>query len=128
MITSYFIYFLSRGIFYIFSKRKTDCYDGLLIESIFNEMYVIPEFQRPYSWDSAPCSELFEDIKIFFEVHYDNEEQYYLGNIVLYRDGEKWGVIDEQKRLPIMMLLLSRLKKEDIIIITDGLKNSMKQN
>lgn len=79
------------------------------IESIFNEMYVIPEFQRPYSWDNIPCSELFEDIKNFFEDHYDNEEQYYLGNIVLYRDGEKWVVIDGQQRLTTMMLLLSAL-------------------
>ena len=32
------------------------------IIEIFQKLYVIPEYQRPYSWDEDKCYELWSDI------------------------------------------------------------------
>lgn len=41
--------------------------------------------------------------------HQENDESYYLGNIVLYPEGKNWVVIDGQQRLTTVMLLLNSL-------------------
>ena len=43
--------------------------------------YVIPAYQRPYSWTKNECKELFEDLKI---AYYENKkEEYFLGSLIL---------------------------------------------
>lgn len=79
------------------------------IKSIFSDSYIIPEFQRPYSWDETECLELLNDIMDFFMANSSTDENYYLGNIVLYPEKQKWAVIDGQQRLTTVMLLLSAL-------------------
>lgn len=81
------------------------------IYSIFQDAYIIPEFQRPYSWDEEECIQLFNDITGFYLEHKGSEENYYLGNIVLYpeKNNNKWVVIDGQQRLTTMMLFINAL-------------------
>ena len=40
------------------------------IRKIFSEKYIIPDFQRPYSWEKEQCDKLWEDLIDFYE----NEE------------------------------------------------------
>jgi uncharacterized protein with ParB-like and HNH nuclease domain len=79
------------------------------INEIFQSVYVIPEYQRPYSWDDEQCTKLFEDITDFFNEHKGAEESYYLGNIVIYPEGEAWGVIDGQQRLTTLLLFIKAI-------------------
>lgn len=52
------------------------------IEGIYgapNDTYVIPMYQRPYSWGFDQLYELCKDLKRA----YGEEESYFLGNIIL---------------------------------------------
>ncbi len=72
--------------------------------------YVIPPYQRTYSWTNVQSKVLFEDIKrAYFE---DNDDGYFLGNMVLARSKEEKNrleVIDGQQRLTTLILLLKVL-------------------
>jgi len=76
--------------------------------------YIIPPYQRAYSWTNVQCKALFEDIKKAF---YDSEQEgYFLGNIVLAKSREeknKLEVIDGQQRLTSLTLLLKVLLSFD---------------
>ncbi len=79
--------------------------DSLKISS--TKRFVIPEYQRPYSWDVEKCEVLWDDIVSFFEHNRDNHEEYFLGTIVSCLDGEEnIAIIDGQQRLTSFFLLL----------------------
>lgn len=82
------------------------------IKEIFSNSYIIPEFQRPYSWGKEECSKLVEDITDFF-LNRSKNERYYLGNIVLYPDADGvLNIIDGQQRLTTILLLMNALFKK----------------
>ena len=69
--------------------------------------YVIPLYQRAYAWEEKQLSELVEDI----EDTPDNTN-YYIGSLVVSRNGNKFEVVDGQQRLTSLYLLLSCLGKK----------------
>ncbi len=70
--------------------------------------YVIPAYQRPYSWTKNECKELFEDLKI---AYYENKkEEYFLGSLILSTvDENEFEVIDGQQRLTTLIMFLKVL-------------------
>lgn len=48
------------------------------------DQYVIPEFQRAYSWEYEQCDQFYNDLLNAF-IH---NTEYFLGNIVLARSKE----------------------------------------
>lgn len=72
--------------------------------------YIIPPYQRPYSWNEEQCEELLNDLFKAFE---DEEtHSYFLGNIVIassLEDKKRLEVIDGQQRLTTLTLLLKAL-------------------
>lgn len=72
--------------------------------------YIIPPYQRAYSWGKEQCEVLFEDLRnAFLE---NNEQGYFLGNIVLAKSSERRDtveVIDGQQRLITLTLLIQAL-------------------
>lgn len=72
--------------------------------------YVIPPYQRAYSWREIHCRKLFEDVKKAF--YNEEKEGYFLGNIVLAKSRENRNsleVIDGQQRLTSLILLIKVL-------------------
>ena len=72
--------------------------------------YVIPPYQRAYSWDIKHCKTLFEDIKQAF--YSEEQEGYFLGNMVFAKNREnrnKLEVIDGQQRLTTLILFIKVL-------------------
>lgn len=72
------------------------------------EQYLIPAYQRPYSWGYDACLTLNNDI---FKA-YKDEEEYFIGNIIISRsDNNKdiLEVIDGQQRLTTLILLIKVL-------------------
>ena len=75
--------------------------------------YIIPAYQRSYSWEEEQCLELLEDLK---EAYKNNKKQkenkkegYFLGNIVTAKStesGDLEEVIDGQQRLTTLTLLI----------------------
>jgi len=77
------------------------------VRKIFSDSYVIPDFQRPYSWEREQCETLWDDIVSFHASTPASEERYFLGNIVVNpADGGKWSVVDGQQRLTTLLLLI----------------------
>lgn len=77
------------------------------LRKIFADSYLIPDFQRPYSWEKEHCEVLWEDIVNFHATNPTTEERYFLGNIVVNAtDSGRWSVVDGQQRLTTLLLLI----------------------
>lgn len=83
------------------------------IEGIFcttTEQYVIPAYQRPYSWGVEQFYELYRDLIGAF----NNGEPYFLGNIIMARsmsydiNGQSM-VVDGQQRIVTLCMLIKML-------------------
>ena len=97
--------------------------------------YLIPDYQRPYSWDEEQCRTLWEDLFSFSfpnnnRQDFNENEEYFLGSIVTYKNGEgKSEVIDGQQRLTTLMLILrafydkfAKMKDPDSILIRERIE------
>ncbi len=76
---------------------------------LFNESeYIIPDFQRPYSWEYKECYQLYSDIYDAFK----NSEDFFLGNIILSggnKNKDILQVVDGQQRLITLSLWIKAL-------------------
>lgn len=81
--------------------------------------FVIPEYQRSYSWSDDEIITLFEDLWEFSieRTHSDGAKSYFLGCVVSYEENGERQIIDGQQRITSLFLLLravfSMLEKED---------------
>lgn len=63
--------------------------------------YLIPRFQRPYSWDQENISEFWDD------VIRNKPSDYFIGSMVVFKISDrKNGVVDGQQRLTTITILL----------------------
>jgi uncharacterized protein with ParB-like and HNH nuclease domain len=76
--------------------------------------FVIPVFQRDYSWTEAECEQLWNDIT---EIARDPTERgHFLGSVVYISTGDtsagftRWLLIDGQQRVTTLVLLLTALR------------------
>lgn len=83
------------------------------IREVFSKRYIIPDFQRPYSWDKETCEKLWDDITDFYGTGVTNDDKYFLGNIVINpsvrNTASAWEVVDGQQRLTTLLLLIKAL-------------------
>ena len=70
--------------------------------------FVIPEYQRPYSWSDDEISTLFDDIWGFSidRTQPDGAKSYFLGCVVSYTEKGERQIIDGQQRITSLFLLL----------------------
>lgn len=77
-------------------------------------VFIIPPFQRNYTWSTEQCNELFEDIIGAIR----KSKPHYIGNIVYYigknntASFSEYILIDGQQRITTILLLLCALKNE----------------
>lgn len=72
------------------------------------EQYIIPAYQRPYSWEYDHCFQLYNDL---FESFFAQED-YFIGNIIIAKseaNKEFLEIIDGQQRLVTLLLLFKVL-------------------
>jgi hypothetical protein len=83
---------------------KTRPIGTLLTQEFF---FRIPEYQRPFSWDSDNFEDLVDDI-----VNAKRDQEYFLGTIVLHHRAKEghYDVVDGQQRLTSVMILLACLR------------------
>lgn len=84
---------------YVQITAETKKVSELLPIAVGSVAYVIPSYQRPFSWKSEQIEQLFNDIK-------DEEPGYYAGNILVTGEGSLLSVIDGQQRLTTISLFL----------------------
>lgn len=85
--------------------RKIGAYLKLEEDTIFT----IPEYQRPYSWETSNCDKLWQDITDF--INGDSKDRYFFGTIIIncQNDDTVFGLIDGQQRTTTFLLLLKAL-------------------
>lgn len=81
--------------------------------------FIIPEYQRKYSWDISNCDKLWSDVTNFIDNN--NSDPYFFGTIIVNCSNEdtELKLIDGQQRTTTFMLLLKAL----LIKINDTLKS-----
>lgn len=84
-----------------------------------NVPFLIPEYQRPYTWGEDEITTLFDDIWSFsLDRLQDNEASYFLGCVVSNKENGIRQIIDGQQRITSLFLLLraifSKLENEEI--------------
>ena len=67
-----------------------------------NICFNIPIYQRLYVWKELQVNKLLEDI---FDAYSRNEDNYYLGGVVTYSNGERCDLIDGQQRFTTLWLI-----------------------
>ena len=72
-------------------------------------MFIIPEYQRAYSWGIENCDKLWQDINDF--AFSDSKDRYFFGTIIINcQDNDtRYGLIDGQQRTTTFLLLLKAL-------------------
>lgn len=84
---------------------KIESTDQTIADLLNAGYYVIPRFQRPYSWDQENIAEFWDDT-----VRGSNED-YFIGSMVVYKMADrKYGVVDGQQRLTTITILLCVLR------------------
>lgn len=76
------------------------------LKDIFNnsDVFVIPSYQRPYSWEYDQCAQLFTDIV----EAYESQNEFFLGNILMAKspvEKNKPRIVDGQQRLITIWLM-----------------------
>lgn len=81
------------------------------LETVFKQIYNVPVYQRPYSWDKEQIDVLLDDL--FNSYKEDKNAGYYIGNVIVYDNGEKingnilkFELVDGQQRLTTFTLIL----------------------
>jgi Protein of unknown function DUF262/Protein of unknown function (DUF1524) len=78
-----------------------------------NKKYVVPRFQREYSWGEDEVSELWRDLvaNIATENGTLSNQEYFIGSLVLVGEDKstEFNIVDGQQRLTTITLLMSAL-------------------
>lgn len=87
------------------------------------EQYVVPAYQRPYSWEYDQCFQLYNDL---MEAYKTNED-YFIGNIIIAKSNsnkEVLEIIDGQQRLITLLLFIKVLHffQPELIVLEQILK------
>lgn len=82
-----------------------------------NKKFIVPRFQRNYSWDSEQWDDLWQDIDSMI---LSEEDDHYMGYLVLQtKDDKIHYIIDGQQRMTtLMILILAAMKCIDALIKT----------
>ena len=92
-----------------------------------DRLFVVPEYQRLYSWEKQQLDELFSDLRDLSK----KAEDHYMGGIVLHTlsaytiGSEKYrqcDVVDGQQRLTTLIILLKCIQLELADLLADLLK------
>lgn len=86
---------------------KIESHDVSLEKLLQGNYFLIPRFQRPYSWDAEQVQEFWDDILSNFN------ESYFIGSMVVFHAGKNLlAVVDGQQRLTTISIFLSAIRNE----------------
>lgn len=78
-----------------------------------NKKYIVPRFQREYSWGEDEINELWKDLVSNISTKGDklNNQEYFIGSLVLVGEDKstEFMIVDGQQRLTTITILLSAL-------------------
>lgn len=66
------------------------------------DFFEIPPYQRLYEWEKEQIETLLEDVK---KAQGEGKDIYFIGNVVVSKEGERYILIDGQQRLTTLFLI-----------------------
>ena len=92
--------------------------------------YAIPDMQRDYQWDidkgKKHGRQLWDSIEEFTDEDPDKTDCYYLGTMIIYKDGNTWMVIDGQQRLTTLSMMFMVVRDIFDYAAKDGVSGQIK--
>ena len=85
-----------------------------VLEYLSKNKFLIPMYQRAYIWGKDECEQLWDDICNFFDNRQEDEE-YFLGSIVMFKENNRQNIIDGQQRTTTLSLLIRALYEKALI-------------
>lgn len=86
--------------------------------------FIIPEYQREYSWTNDECETLWEDVLNFYN---SKDKEYFIGTIVTFKnDDGNFEIIDGQQRTTTLFLLLRAIYSKLETMTEDDNVNGLK--
>lgn len=96
--------------------------------SIRNEQFIIPPYQRRYSWNKKQVNALFQDIKSLSLVDAD-QDGHFFGMLLLHSHihttFNRLEIIDGQQRLTTITILLKSIQKAFIKVGNNGMADDI---
>ena len=77
------------------------------MKSILDKSLSIPDYQRPYKWQTKQVQQLLEDLLF----HYKNKQDYRIGTVIVHHQGSSFDIVDGQQRITSLLLILKQLDK-----------------
>lgn len=73
-----------------------------------NKRFIIPSYQRPYSWDGENTKQLIDDI---YQSFCQKEKEYFIGTLICIHKGDYvYEIVDGQQRLTTLSLIFAKMK------------------
>ena len=97
-----------------------------ILGELFNEkLYVIPDFQRPFSWGKKSFEKLLEDLNNSFEYYLKNQDQtYFIGAIhIAKKSGDRLEILDGQQRFTFFYLLFIIIRFKWLKFVNNNIEN-----
>ena len=89
-----------------------NCSSQHIPNSTISGLISVPEYQRPYLWNTKEVKKLIIDLQDHFNNNDPTKPMYYLGSIILHQENGKLNIIDGQQRLTTLALIQSALLKD----------------
>jgi hypothetical protein len=80
---------------------------SISLQSLFEKKLKIPEYQRPYVWSNIEIDKLIYQFREHLNrnVARGDKPNFYLGSIVLHKEGDHFNIIDGQQRTTTLQVL-----------------------
>lgn len=98
-----------------------------VLKYLSENKFCIPLYQRKYVWGEDECQQLWDDVMNFFENKEDNEDTYFLGTIVVFKQNKLSNIIDGQQRTATLSLLIKAMY-DKAITQKDSIVSSLVKN
>ena len=103
----------------LFNRKEIVLSDGRMMQP---GDYVIPPYQRKYTWSYANVSQLCRDLLRSYE---EGKRTYHLGTIILHHQSSAFFVVDGQQRLTTISYLIGReIFKKELSLWKDKITDS----
>lgn len=79
-------------------------------KKLVEKRLIIPSYQRPYTWNYKNIDKMIEDFNEFLE---SNNQEYYMGSVLLHKEKDEYNIIDGQQRITSLIILSLALKLDD---------------
>lgn len=87
---------------------KIDKTEAVSTADLFTAFYAVPDFQREFVWKKRQIVRLLEDI--FLAFNSGDDDNYFIGSIVVVDDQNTFSIVDGQQRLTSLYLLFAAIR------------------